>query len=52
MKTVAKGHQHTQNGFVEYVPNLLTITSSRKLSKQNCSAIVIIEQSSVSASLL
>lgn len=51
MKMVVRGHQHTQNGFVEYVPNLFTITSSRKLSKQNCSAIAIIEQNTIYPSL-
>jgi hypothetical protein len=51
MKAVVRGHQHTQNGFVEYVPNLLNIKSSRKFSKETCSALVLIEQGSVYPSL-
>jgi hypothetical protein len=47
IEMVIRGHQHTQNGFVEYIPNLLTITSSKNLSTEKCAAVVVIEKSDI-----
>jgi predicted phosphodiesterase len=48
MKMVIRGHQHAQSGFVEYIPDLLTVTSSKNLSRENCAAVVMIEKSEIS----
>jgi predicted phosphodiesterase len=47
IEMVIRGHQHTQNGFVEFIPNLLTITSSTNLSKEKCAAVAVIEKSGI-----
>jgi predicted phosphodiesterase len=52
IKMVIRGHQHIQNGFVEYIPGLLTITSSRNLSAEKSAVVVVIEKSYISPTFI
>jgi predicted phosphodiesterase len=52
VKTIIRGHQYVKEGYAEFVPGLITLSTTRYKSKCNLAGIVIIENEMIVPMLL